>query len=78
MQSFVPRDAFALKIQRELSNLKCARKVSGLSRNGPQLTVNYRSRGTGLGISKNDSWWSLRGFDVGYLAPWALVRAHSE
>ena len=38
MQSFVPRDAFALKILRELCNPKCARKVSGLSRNGPQIS----------------------------------------
>ena len=29
-------DAFILKIQRELCHLKCARKVSGPSRNGPQ------------------------------------------
>ena len=31
----MPRDAFALKIQRELCHPKCARKVSGLSRNVP-------------------------------------------
>ena len=31
----MPRDAFVLKIQRELCHPKCARKVSGLSRNGP-------------------------------------------
>ena len=30
----MPRDAFVLKIQRELCHSKCARKVSGLSRNG--------------------------------------------
>ena len=30
------RDAFALKIQRELCHPKCARKVSGLSRNRPR------------------------------------------
>ena len=34
--SFVPRDAFVLKIQRELCHPKYARKVSGLSRNRPQ------------------------------------------
>ena len=32
----MPRDAFVLKIQRELCHPKYARKVSGLSRNGPQ------------------------------------------
>ena len=32
----MPRDAFTLKIQRELSHPKCARKFSGLSRNGLQ------------------------------------------
>ena len=32
----MPWDAFVLKIQRELCLLKCARKVSGLSRNGPR------------------------------------------
>ena len=36
MQSFVPRDAFVLKIQRELCHPKYARKVSELSTNGPQ------------------------------------------
>ena len=35
MSSFVPRDAFVLKIRRELYHPKCARNVSGLSRNGP-------------------------------------------
>ena len=35
----MPRAAFVLKIQRELGHLKCARKVSGLSRNGPQAPV---------------------------------------
>ena len=39
MQSFVPRDAFALKIQRELCHPKYARQVSGLSRNGPLALV---------------------------------------
>ena len=39
MQSFVPRDTFALRIQRQLCNPKWARKVSGLSRNGPLLTM---------------------------------------
>ena len=29
------RDAFVLKIQRELCHPKCGREVSGLSRNGP-------------------------------------------
>ena len=32
----MPRDAFVLKIQRELCHPKYARKVSGLSRNSPQ------------------------------------------
>ena len=32
----MPRDAFVLKIQRELCHPKCTRKVSGLSRNRPQ------------------------------------------
>ena len=32
----MPRDAFVLKIQRELCHPKYARKVSGLSRNRPQ------------------------------------------
>ena len=32
----MPRDAVVLKIQEELSHPKCSRKVSGLSRNGPQ------------------------------------------
>ena len=32
----MPRDAFVLKIQRELCRPKYARNVSGLSRNGPQ------------------------------------------
>ena len=36
MQGFVPRDAFLLKIERELCHPKCARKVSELSRNRPQ------------------------------------------
>ena len=31
------RDALVLKIQRQLCHLKCARKVSALSRNRPQL-----------------------------------------
>ena len=44
MQSFLPRDAFALKIQRELCNPKCSRKVSGLSRNGPQACVSQKTR----------------------------------
>ena len=35
----MPRDAFVLKIQRESRHLICARKVSGLSRNGPQGLV---------------------------------------
>ena len=35
MQSFVPRDAFVLKIQSELCNPKYVRKVSELLRNGP-------------------------------------------
>ena len=36
MQSFVPQDAFILKIQRELCHPIYARRVSGLSRNRPQ------------------------------------------
>ena len=32
----MPRDAFVLKVQRELCHPKYARKVSGLSRNRPQ------------------------------------------
>ena len=39
MQSFVARDAFVLKIQRELCHPKYARKVSGHSRNMPQSTL---------------------------------------
>ena len=35
----MPRDAFVLRIQRELCHPKCARKVSGLSKNGPQASV---------------------------------------
>ena len=38
----MPRDAFTLKIQRELSHPKCARKVSGLSRNGLQALFQLR------------------------------------
>ena len=34
----MPRDAFVLKIQRELCHPKYARKVSGLSRNRPLIT----------------------------------------
>ena len=33
----MPRDAFVLKIQREICHPKFARKVSGLSRNGPLI-----------------------------------------
>ena len=33
----MPRDAFVLKIQRELGHPKSARKVSGLSRNRPLI-----------------------------------------
>ena len=36
----MPRDAFVLKIQRELCHPKYARKVSGLSRNRPLALVN--------------------------------------
>jgi len=32
-----------LKIQREICHPKFARKVSGLSRNGPQETVNFNA-----------------------------------
>ena len=35
----MPRDAFVLKIQRELCHPKYARKVSGLSRNRPQASI---------------------------------------
>ena len=49
MQSVVPRDAFALKIQRELCHSKYARQVSGLSRNRP------------LGIQKKDSNHGMEG-----------------
>ena len=34
----MPRDPFVLKMQRELGHPKCARKVSGLSRNGPLVS----------------------------------------
>ena len=50
LQSFVPRDAFVLKIQRELGHPKRARKVSGLSRDGslistfPPSTIHERTR----------------------------------
>ena len=42
----MPRDAFVLKIQKELCRPKCARKVSGLSRNRPQdsLGLPYMER----------------------------------
>ena len=40
----VLRDAFTLKIQRELCQPKCARKVSGLSRNGHQGLVSRKAR----------------------------------
>ena len=40
----MPRDAFVLKIQRELCHPKYARKVSGLSRNRPQGSVSRKSR----------------------------------
>ena len=36
------RDAFVLKIQRELCHTKYARNVSGLSRNRPQVTFQLR------------------------------------
>ena len=35
----MPRDAFVLKIQRKLCHPKWARKVSGLSRNGPHVYI---------------------------------------
>lgn len=35
----MPRDAFVLEIQRKLCHPKCVRKLSKLSRNGPQITV---------------------------------------
>ena len=40
----MPRDAFVLKIQRELCHPKYARKVSGLSRNRLQAPVSRTSR----------------------------------
>ena len=40
----MPRDAFVLKIQRELCHPKYARKVSGLSRNRPLGPVSRKSR----------------------------------
>ena len=40
-------DAFALKIQRELCHPKRARKVSGLSRNGPLVCFGARSNSYG-------------------------------
>ena len=43
--SFVPRDAFVLKIQRELCHSKCVRKVSGLSRNGLQEPLDLEKHG---------------------------------
>ena len=49
MQSFVRREAFVWKIHRELWIPKCARKVSGLSRNGPLVfpqvfrSIGYKS-----------------------------------
>ena len=56
MQSFVPRDAFALKIQREVCNAKCARKVSGLSSNGPQGSYGFcKTCPTGLSAEQ----WSM-------------------
>jgi len=36
----MPRDAFVLKMQRELCHPKCARKVLGLSRNRPLTHIN--------------------------------------
>jgi len=41
-KSFVPRDAFVLKIQSELCNPKYVRKVSELSRNWPLETGLFR------------------------------------
>ena len=40
----MPPDALVLKIQRELCHPKCARKVSGLSRNRPLGPVSRKSR----------------------------------
>ena len=37
----MPLNAFFLKIQRELYHSKCARKVSGLSRNGPLVRMKF-------------------------------------
>ena len=39
----MPLDAFTLKIQRELSHPKCARRVSGLPRNGLLVRVSISS-----------------------------------
>ena len=47
MQSFLRRDTFVLKIQRELYHPKCGRKVSRLSRNGPcfsKISRTFRAR----------------------------------
>ena len=40
----MPRDALVLKIQREFCHPKCARNVSGLSRNRPLGPVSRKSR----------------------------------
>jgi len=68
----VPRDAFVLKIQRELCYLKYVRKVSGLSRNGPlnrreaDQSATYKpSRGVELGT------WNLEQIEL-------VVRAELE
>ena len=42
----MPRDAFVLKIERELCQPRCTRKVSGLSRNRPLTTTPATPRPT--------------------------------
>ena len=53
----MPRDAFVLKTQRDSCQPNCARKVSGLSRNGPQARVSRSAltmlRVTGPRLSMN-------------------------
>ena len=70
MQSFVPREAFVWKIHRELCIPKCARKVSGLSRNGPQVSESLacsgwkRPSGPNLGEHRQGTtlWQHVQGY----------------
>ena len=51
----MPRDAFVLKIQTEWCHPKCARKVSGLLRNGPQIwqmVSDHREQKVRIWVSK--------------------------